>query len=468
MRHLSIRLKVTLWFMGALILMVAVTCTMILYVSDQIIQKGIRDSLIETVENNVDEVEYFDSLEGIDLLNDVDYFILYGSGFLEIDDDFLDEVNKIYTSLYDGDLNMMYGENPIAGPSASVPLSDSVVKTVKVNGTVYYIFDRVLTSEGVEGLWLRGVVSETQGKNEMSSIFRLSLVLLPLLVIIIAAGGYMVTKKMLSPIERISESAARISKGKDLKQRIEIGSGSDELHKLADSFNDMFERLNGAFEAERQFTSDASHELRTPMAVIMAQCELTLEKERTPEEYEKALSVIQRQGNKMSKLINDMLDFTRLETRAESYKKEELDFSALTASVCSDMALIKTNGIELSCSCGSDITIFGNKELLSRLITNLVSNAYRYGKENGYIKVKLEETDTEIKLSVADNGIGVADDERNKIFRRFYQADNSRSGVGTGLGLSMAAEIASFHGGEISVESKVGEGSIFTVVFEKK
>ena len=128
------------------------------------------------------------------------------------------------------------------------------------------------------------------------------------------------------------------------KKRIELGAGNDELHQLADSFNDMFDKLDRSFEAERQFTSDASHELRTPVSVIAAQCELSLEKPRSPEEYEEALRIIQRQSRKMSRLIGDMLEFTRLEVSLDRYRKENFNFTGLVESVCTDMALIRGEG----------------------------------------------------------------------------------------------------------------------------
>lgn len=463
MKHLSIRLKITLWFWAALILVVVFTYVVVLSVSNQIIQKTIRDNLIETVENNVDEIEFYNSLEEIDSSDDVDHYVEYIDGYLEIDDDFLDHVNEVYTALYRSDITLLYGENPISRETADLDLLDSQIQKITVDGTMYYIFDRKLTLEGLEGLWLRGVVPETQGAVQMTDITRLSFVLLPCLVLFAVIGGYLIAGKTLEPIREISETASQIGKGGDLKKRIDLGRGEDELHQLADSFNEMFQRLEEAFDAERQFTSDASHELRTPMSVITAQCEYSLEETRTPEEYERALRVIQRQSRKMSKLINDMLAFTRLEMRADSYVRESVDLTELVSSLCSDMALIKEHGMILAYEVDDDVNFHGNRELLSRLLTNLVSNAYRYGKEDGHIFVRLKKKEQEIMLSVSDDGIGIAKEEHKKIFRRFYQADHSRSTIGTGLGLSMVYEIALFHGGEICVESEPGQGSTFTL-----
>ncbi len=464
MKHLSIRLKITLWFTAFLVFVVALTYAGILSVSNQVIQKTIRDSLIETVEHNVDEIEYYRSIDDVDLANDVDHFIAYAGGYLEVDDDFLDAVNQVYTALYSSDQTLLYGENPIAGESFARGLADSRIQKITVGGTGYYIFDRALDRAGLEGLWLRGVVSEAQGKAEMSAISRLSLILLPTLVLIAAVGGYLLAKRMLRPVQQISDAAAQIGERGDLKKRIELGEGGDELHQLADRFNEMFARLDEAFEKERQFTADASHEMRTPMSVIMAQCELALEGRGDEADYVKALQVIQRQGKKMTRLINDMLDFTRLEQRADQYPRESVDLSALVRSVCADLSLVRERGITLCCEAEGALMCRGNRELLTRLLTNLVSNAYRYGRDHGHILVKLARADGAVRLSVADDGIGIAPAEREKIFRRFYRADTARAGGGTGLGLAMASEIAKWHGGVIEVESEQGKGSVFTLV----
>ena len=455
-------MKITMWFAGALILMVALTYGVLLSVSHQVIQKTVRDGLIETVEDNVDEIEFYETLDEMNLADDVDQFMTWKEGYLEVDDDFLDQVNGIYTALYDNSQSLLYGENPVAMESREIPLKNAVIQKLKVDGILYYIFDRKLDGDGLDGLWLRGVVSEEQTHAEMSAITRLSLVLMPLLLILAVIGGYVVAGRMLRPIQKISETAEEIGNGSDLKKRIDVGEGQDELHQLAAGFNSMFERLDQAFEIEKQFTSDASHELRTPVAVILTQCELVLEEEKQPEEYRHALKVIERQSRKMSKLIQDLLMYTRLEMKTDKYQKEMVSFSKIVTSVCDDMTLIKKHGITLTSQVQEKITFPGNQLLLTRLLINLISNAYRYGKENGHIWVKLEKIASEVRLSVEDDGIGIAPEEQEKIFRRFYQVDSSRTGEGTGLGLSMVKQIAEFHGGIVTVESVPGKGSIFT------
>ncbi len=465
MKHLSIRSKITLWFAAALVIVVSLTYVCILSVSNQVLQKTIKDNLIETVENNMDEVEYYESMDAITEPNDVDYFIRYGDAFLEIDDDFLDSVNQVYTALYNSDLFMLYGENPVAKQCASLSLQNMTIQTVKAYGVRYYVFDRELTGEGLEGLWLRGVVSEKQGKEDLSTITMLSMVIMPVIVAVAIYGGSLIAKRTLEPIQKISETVEHISRGNDLKKRIELDKGDDELHLLAEQFNSMFARLDDSFEKEKRFTSDVSHELRTPMSVIMAQCEYSMDENSSLDEYAESIQSIYSQGQKMTVLINQMLDIARLEMRPENYPKERVDLSALTDSICKDMALIKEKGIAISSHIDAGLFISGNPGLLARAISNLISNAYHYGKDNGHIDVFLKKVEEQVVLTVSDDGIGIAEENIPKIFDRFYREDSSRTQNGTGLGLSITKEIVQFHGGTIEVKSLLGIGSTFTVIF---
>ncbi|MGN0170718.1 MAG: sensor histidine kinase [Lachnospiraceae bacterium] len=465
MKKPSIRLKITLWFTLALAVAVLFAYLAVLSASREIIRKSIRDNLIETVEYNVDEIEFYSLPDEFEINNYTDYYIEYNGGYLEVDDDFLGKVNGVYTALYKADGTLIYGENPIHDVTKEMKFADSKLHSCESGKAGYFVYDRKLTARGLEGLWLRGVISEEQGKLQMTAIIRIALIFLPILLLITSVGGYFITRRMLLPIRDIARTANQIRDEGDLKARIDIGQGDDELHQLADSFNAMFERLDHSFEAERRFTSDASHELRTPLSVILAQCELVLDQPKSIEEYQEALQVIWRQSSKMSHLTAEMMDFVRLETGAERYIKAELNLSELVSQVCSDMALIREKGINLTWSVQEHLYFYGNQELLTRLLSNLINNAYRYGRENGHIAVTLAANEKELLLSVKDDGIGIDEAEQEKIFRRLYRVDPSRSEEGTGLGLFMAQEICRIHGGRITVRSKAGEGSCFTIHF---
>ena len=227
----------------------------------------------------------------------------------------------------------------------------------------------------------------------------------------------------------------------------------------------MLDRLETSFEMEKRFASDASHELRTPVSVSLAQAELSLEKERQPEEYIDSLEVIKRQGKRMNQLIGNMLSYTRLEQRIDNYPFEKLDFSVLVSDLCSDMTPLRINDISLEYSVEPGIMINGNAELLARMLQNLLENAYKYGRQSGNTKVTLSLKGNNIKLLVEDDGIGIAEDRLEQIFDRFFRVSNKSSITGSGLGLSIVKKIVDMHGGNIDVSSKEGLGTTFTITF---
>ena len=198
--------------------------------------------------------------------------------------------------------------------------------------------------------------------------------------------------------------------------------------------------------------------------MILAQCEYSLEKTRTETEYIEAMEVIRRQSDKMAGIISDMLDFTRLETTPERYIMERLELSELVSLSCLDFEHLSDSdkkGIKLVSDIQPGIRVYGSYQLLTRLVTNLISNAFRYGKEGGNVWVELRAADNKAFLSVRDDGIGISSEHQPRVFDRFYQVDSSRSGEGTGLGLAISKEIAKLHGGDIELKSSLGEGSEF-------
>ena len=456
---LKIRTKITLWYSVILVLIMAVLFLVTMYISDSVILNNVMDALIETVAENSGAVTY--RLQS----SDDGVSIAYNGAYIVIDDDFRSLYRGVYTALYNSSGNLIYGEDFISAQLETIEPVTGRVQTVQTSSGTYYIFDNILTGTGLDGLWVRGIVSESQKNDSLSFIVRLSILVMPWIVLLAVAGGYFIAGRMLDPINKIRETADEISSEGTLSRRINLESGNDELHLLADTFDMMLDKLEKMFESEKQFTSDASHELRTPVAVIMAQCEYALGESCSREEYMETLETIQRQGKKMSDIISDMLEFTRIEQKTTDVSMADLDFSKLVAETCDEMAAIGERGITLTADIEPGIAAVGNAGLLNRLVSNLVSNAYKYGREGGHIDVKLRRDGEKISLTVADDGVGISADKLDKIFNRFYRADASRSRAGTGLGLAIAREIAHLHGGEITVSSAEGEGSIFIFEF---
>ena len=318
-------------------------------------------------------------------------------------------------------------------------------------------------SRETDSVWVVGLLPKDSMENVVNSVERYALICMPVVVLLTTLGSRAIVGKSLRPLQKITDSARDISGGHDLSQRIELEPGKDEVHELADTFNDMMGRLERSFDAERQFTSDASHELRTPTTVILAECEMA---EKTPEDTEavqESVAEIHRQARKMSELIGKLLSYTRLEQGTRKIDRDRLDLSELAAEVCEEQQTVATRNITISCEAPSKIFVDGDAALLISLVQNLVTNAVKYGKDGGHVWVRVYNDGPNACVSVRDDGIGISEEDLDRIWNRFYQADRSRSDEkrGIGLGLSLAQQIARLHGGAITATSTPGEGSEF-------
>lgn len=466
MNKLTIKKKIILWFSVTIVLIVLASTALTFTISRNVLDKSIQDRLIEIVSYNANEVEFSNSMSAVDN-EPSDFYLSYDGGVLEIDDDFCDYLDGVCTALIDKDNFLLYGETPFHLDKEKA-FTFTEVGTINHRGERYYIYEKPLSGKNLDGLWLRGFISANEVTNILYNVARISLWFIPLFAIITLLGGYILTRRSFAPVEKIIDTAKEISESGDLSRRIDLDEGQDELHQLAQTYNDMFEQLEKNFKAEKQFTSDASHELRTPMAVIKAQCEYALEFADDEEEYKEALEVIQRQNDRMSDLLSKLLFFTRLERRSDAFKLTETNISDLVSSLCEDRRILLKNPDLLQISIDKGIVVQADESLMARLVNNLIDNAFKYSDAGSPVSVVLRESAEEITLSVADKGQGISEENLSKIWNRFYQVDPSRTDEGSfGLGLAMVKEIADFHGGKMSVESALGQGSTFTLTFKK-
>ena len=316
---------------------------------------------------------------------------------------------------------------------------------------------------GTDDIWIVGLLPEDSMANVTTSVVRLTCAGLAVIVFLAALGSCVIIGRSLRPLRRITESAREITDGSDLSRRIQLSPGRDEVHELADTFNDMMGRLERSFDAERQFTSDASHELRTPVTVILAECEMAEKMPEDTEAVQESVTEIHKQARKMSALIGKLLAYTRLEQGTRRIDREELDLSGLVEDVCEEQRTVAARNIKIECEASPDVLVNGDVALLISLVQNLVTNAVKYGKDGGHVWVKVYSEGSKACVSVRDDGIGIGEEDLACIWNRFYQADRSRSDEsrGIGLGLSLAQQIARLHGGRITASSRPGEGSEF-------
>ncbi|MFV0363808.1 MAG: sensor histidine kinase [Suipraeoptans sp.] len=444
MKRVSIKLKITLWFTAFMILISIICFAFIVTVSSATSSNQRKESVAELVDANVNEIEYDD-------------------GELEIDDEFISYKSGVYCLVYANDGTRLAGS---ASEEFEVgEFVDSEIRYVDVGTDRYVVYDRKISLKGNNSVWIRGVASDGGNILQSSAVTPAVIFALPLLIVLAAIGGYLIARNSLKPIGRISKTAGEIGNSGDLSKRISVTS-SDELGQLSETFNQMFEKLEDSFETERRFTSDASHELRTPVTTILAQCEYAFENATSEKELYESLETIQKQGYRMSHLIEALLRFTRMEQNAPSLEKEQVDLSKLAINVCKEQSKLNEKGITLASRIEPDIIISGDKALLAQMMDNVIRNAYKYGNENGNIYVSLTRDNQSIAFSVRDDGIGIAADELPKIWNRFYRVDKARtniSGTGFGLGLAFVKQIVELHGGRVHVTSTPGNGSTFTI-----
>lgn len=287
----------------------------------------------------------------------------------------------------------------------------------------------------------------------------------PALLLIIVFGGGLITRRALQPLAEIASTAESISDSGDLDQRIHLDGRTDEVGRLASSFNNMLERLQRSMEREKRFISDASHELRTPLSVISAQSEFALAPGRAPEDKDAALEVIRARSDRAGQMLGQMLLLSRMDSQRLPLRRERLELSGLTEGVAEELReRAGERDIEILCHAEPNLQIDGDELLLMRMLTNLIQNAIQYGHPGGHIWIELRRSGNRARLSIADDGPGIAPEEQDRIWQRFYQVSKTAGRTeGSGLGLPMVRWIAEAHGGKIGLESTPGEGSAFSV-----
>lgn len=441
MKHCSIKVRITLLLTLLMGLLAVLVLAFMLSISQTVAMQTSMSQLSQTVKQNL-------------------YQTGMKEGRLELGDSFSFYRNGVSTLIYSRNKALLAGQLPVSF-SVEEPFQNGLIRTVDTGEQQYLILDLWLPMGWENGVWLRGLMTAPDNLRLTQNLLRIGLIVMPAFMLLAALGSYWIVRKAFRPLDSITATAMAINEAQDLSRRIDLPPGQDEFSRLASTFDQLFERLEKSFEAEKQFTADASHELRTPVSIIKGACEYAQKYDETPEERQETISMIHRQADRMSDLISQLLSMTRLEQGTELAHMQYLDLGKLLVSLCQEQGY---DSQRLTMELQEGVTVGADPALLSRLIQNLVENAFKYGKPDGHVWVSLHQSTDEVLLEVRDDGIGISAEEQDKIWKRFYQVDPARSGgVGAGLGLSMVRQIAHAHGGYMTLDSVPRVGSAFTL-----
>ncbi|MBE9528836.1 MAG: HAMP domain-containing protein [Proteobacteria bacterium] len=297
----------------------------------------------------------------------------------------------------------------------------------------------------------------------LSSFRKMILMAYPLVFFVCGLGVFIVTRLALGPLRLFSEKVGEITEEK-LDERVDASLMCTEVRPLAESFNVMLGSLENSFDKQKQFLSDASHELRTPTTIIKSYCDITLSRNRTEEEYRAAITKMGSAVNRLSEIINRILVISRLDSKTVQLKLREVDVFGVVQDVVNLLTgAAETKGIDIILS-GTEVSVCGDKEGLTEVFTNLVENGVKYNKSGGRVDVSVAKEGENAVVVIRDTGIGITTEDQAKVFDRFYRVDTSREQtVGSGLGLAIVSSIIAAHGGRLELESTEGVGSTFKV-----
>jgi len=352
--------------------------------------------------------------------------------------------------------------------AASLAGSAHPFRTIHGERGAYRAYARSLSASG--RLFILVALQSLRPQRELLGDIRNSFLgIIPIALLLAALGGYFLARKSLAPVASMASKARTIGAA-NLHDRLAVSNQRDELGQLAISFNDLLDRLEASFERQRRFIADASHELRTPVAILRGEAEVTLSRpDRSPAEYREALTVLRDESQRLAHIIEDLFTLTRADAGQYPITPRDFYLDELACDVlrhARSLALAKE--ITLSPSIEPELLFHGDEALIRRLLLNLLDNAIKYTSKGGNVTLECKKQSAHYVLSITDSGPGISPELQSRIFERFFRADKARSrsetdSGGAGLGLSIARWIAEAHHGRLELARSEASGSTFTV-----
>jgi heavy metal sensor kinase len=305
---------------------------------------------------------------------------------------------------------------------------------------------------------------EERVEQQLGEILVVLVLGLPVIVVLAGVGGYVLARRALAPIDHLAVESRRIT-AERLHERLSVPNAHDEIGRLAAVINDTFARLESSFSQLRRFTADASHELRTPLSVIRAIGELGLRETRTPAEYKEAMGSMLEEVDRLTRLVDTLLQLSRGDAGTIRLSRDEVDLGDLARDVASSLTLLAEERRQrLDVESAANVRVLADRLVLRDAVTNLVDNAIKYSPEASTITIHVDGGPEQATMTVADEGVGISPEHRDRIFDRFYRIDEGRAREmgGTGLGLAIAKWAVEANGGQIMLEP-TSKGSMFRI-----
>ncbi len=454
--RLSIGMRLTLWYL-AIFLVAEFVFGAGMWL---ILRKNLYDIADATLEGQASDLQRF-----LEVRKDVSSVQLQA----EISEDYKIERSEDYLQVADGEGDYIYRsrfleEHPL--PQVSVDrLKKPFYQTRKLGELPFRILSEEMEVAG--RVFIVQIGATLDEEIETLDAFRHYLLMFaPILLLAASAVGYWLSRKALAPVDTLARTARTIS-GHNLGSRLEQLHTGDELQRLSDTLNEMLARIESAFLRITEFTADASHELRTPIALIHTEAELALRRSRGESEYREALQNILLEADRTANLVEELLALARADSGSEALDIRPIDLGAILqecAAKWNQVASLRNLQFEQHWEMRS-LKVMGDENALRRVVNILLDNAFKYTLPPGKITLSAEQKHGHAVISIEDMGIGIAPEDQARIFERFYRVDKARSRAlgGAGLGLAIAQWIVHLHRGSITVKSEPGNGSVFRV-----
>lgn len=461
MNSRSIRFRLVLWYSGLLAVLLAAFSGFIYLTLEQILENNLRDTLGKEAQTIGDALLSKISQSG-------DRYVID-----EIEEHFAPRTTNHFLRVSRANGMVIYQSgqpndssfDPAQVPGAILDDAASWQNYAMPNGKWLFVYS--LTYSSPEGMkfTIQAGASNAPIENVLRSLLSTLAIALPLIVIAAIGGGYVLLRSALKPLGQIATIAETIT-SRNLNERIPETRTGDEVEQLAESLNRMMARLEESFQQIHRFSADASHEIRTPLAILRAELEDLLRMPHLTVEHRESISSALEEAERLSRIVEQLLEMTRLEAGETLSNLTRFDLTALTESAIDQLRLLADEkNIQLRFEGTQSLDVLGDPIRLGQVVVNLVDNAIKYTASGGLISVSISSAGNMAILEVHDTGMGIPESAIPHIFERFYRVngDRSRQLGGTGLGLAIVKSICTAFGGSVSVQSETGSGTTFRV-----